>query len=185
VPEFNVMLLRCPEVSTLSRTSIRRLCNCPLVNDCDLMAGFCDSQSFTRGQLLTAYWSSFFHFYLPSPIWRLQWGGSLGAIGFIFGLGKLEWLGYNLVKVAWWSSQSLRHNTSTWQTDRLTDITCLIECTQFVIAFAVYCLQVPQPYLKFAVELWCVLWGLACICVQDGGTWQTERRSQTSAGQSV
>jgi len=31
--------------------------------------------------------------------------------------GKLEWLGYNLVKVAWWSTQSFGHNTSTWQTD--------------------------------------------------------------------
>jgi len=35
--------------------------------------------------------------------------------------GKLEWLGYNLVKVAWWSTQSFGHNTSTWQTDRHTD----------------------------------------------------------------
>jgi len=31
---------------------------------------------------------------------------------------KLEWLGYNLVKVAWWSTQSFGHNTSTWQTHR-------------------------------------------------------------------
>jgi len=31
---------------------------------------------------------------------------------------KLEWLGYNPVKVAWWSTQSSGHNTSTWQTHR-------------------------------------------------------------------
>jgi len=36
------------------------------------------------------------------------------AIGFIFGMRKLEWLGYNLVKVVWWSAQSFEHNTSMW-----------------------------------------------------------------------
>jgi len=43
------------------------------------------------------------------------------AIGFVFGLGKLEWLGYNLVKVACWSTQLFGHNTSTWQTNIQTD----------------------------------------------------------------
>jgi len=33
-------------------------------------------------------------------------------------MGKLEWLGYNLVTVAWWPTQSFGHNISTWQTDR-------------------------------------------------------------------
>jgi len=42
----------------------------------------------------------------------------LRAIEFIFGTGKLEWPCYNLVKVAWWSTQSFGHNTSTWQTHR-------------------------------------------------------------------
>jgi len=46
--------------------------------------------------------------------------GSPLAIRFIFGMGKLEWLGYNLVKVAWWSTQSFGYNTSTWQTHRQT-----------------------------------------------------------------
>jgi len=32
--------------------------------------------------------------------------------------GKTKWLGYNLVKVAWWSTQSFGHNTSTWRTHR-------------------------------------------------------------------
>jgi len=36
------------------------------------------------------------------------------------GTSKLEQLGYNLVKVARWSTQSFGHNTSTWQTDRKT-----------------------------------------------------------------
>jgi len=52
------------------------------MNDCDLLAGFSD-------------------FYLP--VFNLMLsvkGGSLRAIGFIFGVGKLEWLGYNLAKVA-------------------------------------------------------------------------------------
>jgi len=39
----------------------------------------------------------------------------------LFGMGKLEWLGYNLVKVEWRSTQSFRHNTSMWQTHRQTD----------------------------------------------------------------
>jgi len=30
--------------------------------------------------------------------------------------GKTRMAGYNLVKVAWWSTQSFGHNTSTWQT---------------------------------------------------------------------
>jgi len=53
--------------------------------------------------------------YLRHSVWRPQWGESPRAIGFIFGVGKLEWLGYNLVKVAWWSTQSFGHSTSTWQ----------------------------------------------------------------------
>jgi len=55
------------------------------------------------------YWPDYTY---PSPIWRRRW------VGFIFGVGKLEWLGYNLVKIAWWATQSFGHNTSTWQTHR-------------------------------------------------------------------
>jgi len=74
----------------------------PLVNDCDIV------------------WSPDFRIfaYNPSPIWCPEWVGYPWAVGFIFGVGKLEWLGYNLVKVAWWSTQSFGHNTSTWQTHR-------------------------------------------------------------------
>jgi len=56
------------------------------------------------------------NFACPSPIWRRQWEGSSRLIGFIYGMGKLEWLGYNLVKVAWWSTQLSRHNAPTWHT---------------------------------------------------------------------
>jgi len=41
------------------------------------------------------------------PILTPSMGGFPGAIGFIFGMGKLEWLGYYLVKFAWWSISRL------------------------------------------------------------------------------
>jgi len=56
--------------------------------------------------------------YSQHCIWHPQWGGSPREIGFIFGTGKLEWLGCSLAKIAWWATQSLGHNTSTWQTHR-------------------------------------------------------------------
>jgi len=49
---------------------------------------------------------------------RPKWGRSPRVIGWIFGTKKPEWLGYNLVKVARWSTQSFGHNTSTWRTHR-------------------------------------------------------------------
>jgi len=65
----------------------------------DLSVGFSDSQSFTKGQL-DSILTVFSYFYLPfshlTPLMR----GSSRAIGFIFGKEKLEWLGYNPVKVA-------------------------------------------------------------------------------------
>jgi len=56
------------------------------------------------------------------PFDALSEGRSPQAIGFVFGMGKLEWLLASLqsVKVAWWSTQSFEHNTSTWQTNRHT-----------------------------------------------------------------
>jgi len=60
------------EVSLTDETS-------PLVNGCDLLAGFCEI------------------FYLPLSHLTLSVRGSLRVVGFIFGMGKLEWLGYNLV----------------------------------------------------------------------------------------
>jgi len=63
------------------------------------------------------YWPDFPIFTYPGPICRTQWG-SPRAVGFLFGTRKLEWLCYNLVKVAWWSPQSLGYIASTWQTDR-------------------------------------------------------------------
>jgi len=84
-----------------SRTLVRVVLSILHSASHDLLAGFFDSQSFTRGQLLTAYWSHFPTFTYHSPIRRHQWGGSPRAIGFIFGMAKLEWLSYSLVKVAW------------------------------------------------------------------------------------
>jgi len=42
---------------------------------------------------------------------RFNLVGMVLAIGLVFGMGKPEWLGYSLVKVAWWSTQSFGH---TW-----------------------------------------------------------------------
>jgi len=54
----------------------------------------------------------------PLPFDALSEGGFSRAIRFIFGMEKVKWLCYNLVKIAWWSTQSFGHNTSTWQTHR-------------------------------------------------------------------
>jgi len=54
---------------------------------------------------LTNRWT-FVHVIFPTlrtyaiPFDALNEGDPLEAIGFIFGTGKLEWLGYNLVEVA-------------------------------------------------------------------------------------
>jgi len=53
----------------------------------------------------------------PLPFDALNEGVPL-SYRFLFSTGKVQWLGYNLVKVAQWSPQSLGHNTSTWQTHR-------------------------------------------------------------------
>jgi len=64
------------------------------------------------------YWPDFPTFTYPSPpVWCPQWGRSPWAIGLIFGTGKLEWLGYNVVK-RHTMINSFGHNTSTWRTDR-------------------------------------------------------------------
>jgi len=65
-------------------------CSVKTVNDYDLLDGFSD-------------------------LWRPQ---SPRAIGFIFGMGKLKWLGYNQVKATRWSTQSFG---TTNQRDRRTD----------------------------------------------------------------
>jgi len=56
--------------------------------------------------------------YLCHSIWSSQWRGSPRAIGFIFGMGKPDWLGYNLVNAGRWSTQSIGQNTPKWQTHR-------------------------------------------------------------------
>jgi len=55
--------------------------SCPLVNDCNLLAGF-------------------FDFYLPLSNLTPSMRGFSQAIEFMSGIRKLEWLIYNPVKVA-------------------------------------------------------------------------------------
>jgi len=63
------------------------------------------------------YWHNFLTFTYP-----YHWTPSMMRIPSSYLVhiwdGKLEWLGYNLVKVTWWSTQSFGHNTSTSQTHR-------------------------------------------------------------------
>jgi len=66
------------------------------------------------------------------------------AIAFICGTGKLEWLGYNLVKVARWSTQSFGHNTSTWQTHIHTDSHVAIAITALT-----HCIDVKKRFYVF------------------------------------
>jgi len=54
----------------------------------------------TLWRMTVIYWPDFLTFTYPSPIWRPQWRRSPWAVRFIFFVGKLEWLGYNLVTVA-------------------------------------------------------------------------------------
>jgi len=72
--------------------------SCPLVNDCDLLAGFSDSVIHQRAALdsILAWFSNFYRalsHLMPSV------RGSSGAIGFVFEMGKLEQLGYNLCRL--------------------------------------------------------------------------------------
>jgi len=57
--------------------------------------------------------AGFLDFNLPLSHLTPSIRGCSRAIWFIFRNGKEEclWLGYNLVKVAWWSTQSFGHNT--------------------------------------------------------------------------
>jgi len=47
------------------------------------------------------YWPDFRLLSTPAPFDLLK------PSGLVFGMGKLEWLGYNFLKVVWWSTQSL------------------------------------------------------------------------------
>jgi len=58
----------------------------------------------------------FQHLLTPSVIDAIR--GFPRATWLMFGIGKPEWLGYNLAKVAWWLTQMFGYNTSTWQTHR-------------------------------------------------------------------
>jgi len=62
----------------------------------------------------------FARFTYLSPIWRHQWEGFLWSIGFIFDTGKTRMAGLQSGEVAWWSTHSFGHNTSTWQTQTTT-----------------------------------------------------------------
>jgi len=91
-------------------------------------------------------------------------------------MGKLEWLGYNLVKMTWWSTQLLKHNTWTWQTHSHTDshvaaandnkTTCLLWHTR-------------STHPSFEPES--AKWGQALAGVlTDTGTWCTSPASIVS-----
>jgi len=95
--------------------------SCPLVIGCDLLARFSD-------------------FYLPLSHLTPSVRGSPRAIGFaksgtpgfIFGVGKLEWLDYDLVKVAWWLTHCVGRQkfVITWAYKLLSAVTtCLFWLT--------------------------------------------------------
>jgi len=73
-----------------------------------LLAGFFDSQLFTRGQLLIAY-VVFCDFYLPLLYLTSLMRGSHRAIRFIFDTGKLEWLRYSLA-----ATSSVQKTKTNW-----------------------------------------------------------------------
>jgi len=75
--------------------------------------------------LAAIYWSNFPTLTISFPTWRFHSGASRRAIWFIFGMRKLEWLDYNLLKVAVVLAQLYRYtNTApmilknTYQTQR-------------------------------------------------------------------
>jgi len=78
-------------------------------------------------ELPSGEWLRFFagiSWHLPTPLSfdAVSERDPLELLGsyLVWELGKLEWLGYNLVKFAWWSTQSFGHNTHTdTQTNRL------------------------------------------------------------------
>jgi len=106
--------------------------SCTLMNDCDLLAEFSDFYLpfshltlSVRGIPSNYRWRTarrqigrICDFYLPFSHLTPSTRESPRIIGYLFGMRKLEWLGYSLVKVVWWSTQSFGHNTSTWQTHR-------------------------------------------------------------------
>jgi len=66
----------------------------------DLLAEFSDSHLFIRKQLLAAYWLYVRILPTPFPFDALNERDPLELSRFVFDMGKLEWLGYNLVKIA-------------------------------------------------------------------------------------
>jgi len=60
----------------------------------------------------------FSEFYLPISHLMpsmIRFRGCRRAVGFVIGMEKQEWLGYNILKVALRSTQSFGHSTATWQ----------------------------------------------------------------------
>jgi len=57
----------------------------------------------------------------PTCIRRPRYGGSRRNIAMPFGVEKLEWCGYPMVKNVWWYVYSFWHNSRTWQTDTHTN----------------------------------------------------------------
>jgi len=63
-------------------------------------------------------------FFIPPLHSAPRLGGSRRNIAILFGMEKLEWLGYPMVKKIWRYLYSFWCNSWTWQTDRQTDTAC-------------------------------------------------------------
>jgi len=75
-------------------------------------------QELPSGERLRFIGLIFPFFSTPSPFDAFNERGPIELSGSHLVWGKLKRLGYNPVKVAWWSTQSSGHDTSTWQTHR-------------------------------------------------------------------
>ena len=67
------------------------------------------------------YWSKIVNFFIPPLHSTSPLGGSRWNSATPFGMEKLEWLGYHMVKKIWRYLYSFWRNSRTWQTDRRTD----------------------------------------------------------------
>jgi len=66
------------------------------------------------------YSSRIVFFAYPTCIWRPRYGGSRRNIATLFGMEKLKWRGYPMVKKFQRYVYSFRHDPWMWQTDRQT-----------------------------------------------------------------
>jgi len=60
-------------------------------------------------------------FFISPCVWCPRYGDSRRNIAIPFGMKKLEWWVYPMVKKVWRYDYPFRHNSRTWQTHRWTD----------------------------------------------------------------